>query len=97
MRAPPASSARPPNPELAAGDAYCIYLQHTINTAPQRARYPTETNMEQWINRLLMGCGGASGLMLGTDHVVEATTLAAATIFAVWFMRMQARSAAEER
>lgn len=51
--------------------------------------------MEQWINRLLMGCGGASGLMLGTGQAVEASTLAAATIFAVWFMRMQARTSEE--
>ena len=53
--------------------------------------------MEQWINRLLMGCGGAAGLMLGTGQVVEATTLAAATIFAVLFMRHQARIASDDR
>jgi len=53
--------------------------------------------MELWINRLLMGCGGASGLMLGTGHIVEATTLAAATILAVWLLRAQVRAAAEER
>ena len=56
-----------------------------------------ETNMELWINRLLMGCGGTSGLMLGTGCVVEATTLAAATIFAVWLMRMQARTTSDEK
>lgn len=53
--------------------------------------------MEQWINRLLMGCGGAAGLMLGTGQVVEATTLAAATIFVVLCMRLQARTASEDR
>ncbi|WP_164844377.1 hypothetical protein [Azoarcus sp. DN11] len=53
--------------------------------------------MELWINRLLMGCGGASGMMLGTGEAIGASTLAAATIFAVWFMRMQARNAADER
>ncbi|NMG31821.1 hypothetical protein [Aromatoleum evansii] len=47
--------------------------------------------MEQWINRLLMGCGGTSGLMLGTGQVVEATTLAAATIVAVAMLRMRSR------
>lgn len=53
--------------------------------------------MELWINRLLMGCGGASGLMLGTGRVVEASTLAAATIFAVLLMRMQTRATSDER
>ncbi|MCC4115894.1 hypothetical protein LLG90_11095 [Aromatoleum toluclasticum] len=53
--------------------------------------------MELWINRLLMGCGGTSGLMLGTGQVVEAATLAAATAFAVCLMRLQARTTSHDR
>lgn len=52
--------------------------------------------METWINRVLMGCGATSGLMLGTGSVVEATTLAAASLFAVFLMRAHAHMAGEE-
>lgn len=52
--------------------------------------------MEAWINRVLMGCGASCGLMLGTGSVVEALTLAAATVFAVCLMRAHARMAADE-
>jgi hypothetical protein len=46
--------------------------------------------MEQWITRLLLGCGGMAGLMLGTGQTVEAATLACATIFTVWLLRTHA-------
>ena len=46
--------------------------------------------MERWITRLLLGCGGMSGLMLGTGQVVEAATLAGATIFTVLLLRTHA-------
>ena len=52
--------------------------------------------MDAWINRVLMGCGACSGLMLGMGHIVEASTLAAASVFAVCLMRAHAHMAAEE-
>jgi len=52
--------------------------------------------MENWIDRLLMGCGGVAGLLLGTGHVAEGATIAAVAIPVVWLMRMQARAASEE-
>lgn len=55
-----------------------------------------ESEMETWINRVLMVCGASSGLMLGTGSVVEASTLAAATVFVVCLMRAHANMAADE-
>ena len=48
--------------------------------------------MENWIDRLLMGCGSGAGLLLGTGRVVEGIALAAVAISAVWLARLQARA-----
>jgi hypothetical protein len=68
----------------------------TVSQAGRTNGRHVETNMENWIDRLLMGCGGVAGLLLGTGHAAEGAAIAAVAIPVVWLMRMQARAASEE-
>lgn len=52
--------------------------------------------MDKWITRLLMGCGAAAGLMLGTGHAAESAALLTLAACAVGLARTPALSASEE-
>lgn len=52
--------------------------------------------MDSWINRVLMGCGGVAGLLLGTGLRFEASLLLAVGIGCVWILRQRDLPIAKE-
>jgi hypothetical protein len=72
-----------------------VYNHSHRKYSPTRRAYPTETDMELWINRLLVGCGSLAGLLLGTGNAAAGIALAIIAICAASMMRVRAGASQE--